>query len=606
MLLLDIGQICEKVEALRQVNVARDQRMMDMMSVRSGEVERAFPEHFSEHFPKPIIANFIDVAAKDVSETLAPLPAFNCSATNMVSDAARKAADKRTKGANYYLAHSDVQTQMYRGADWYSSFALMPICIEPDWDAQCPRWCFETPMGGYAEWDRWGRTKSFTRRFKRRIIELCAEWPEYATLIAGKEGTGSAAMLELILYRDADQTVLYIPERGDAVLSRYAQPLGECPVICARRPSVDDSTHGQFDDVLWVQLARHRFAMLSMEAAEESVEAPLALPLDVQEIPIGPRTTMRSNSPEKIRRVGLDMPQGAFLEAQALDAELRTGARYPGTRTGQSPASSIVTGNAISQLEGGFDSQIKAAQDVFKSAFTEAMRLSFKMDELYWPNVEKSIRGNADGVPYEIKWKPSRDINGDHSIDVVYGFASGIGDPNRALVFLLQLLGGRLVSKDMVRRQFPFGVDVTMEEQRIEIEDLRDSLVQSVAAYAQSIPVLAQQGMDPSEPLMRITEIIKGRQKGKSLEDVISESFAPKPPPGLDAAAAAGLGGAGETSPGGQIPLGMKPSGLPAGVAPGQAQMGPGGQPDLMTMLAGLNSAGGPTTNVNVKRAVPA
>lgn len=596
--MLEIGQITQKVDALRASNTPRDQRMLDMMAIRSGEVERAFPEHFSESFPKPIISNFIDVAAKDVSETLAPLPAFNCSATNMVSDAARQRADKRTKGASYYLQHSKFQLQMYKGADYYATFGLLPICVEPDWDAMCPRLVVESPMGAYPEIDRWGRCKSFTRRFKKRIIDLCSEWPEFAGQIAGiaHDGSSSTAMLEVILYRDADQTVLYIPERGDTVLSWIPQPLGQCPVVVASRPSVDDSTHGQFDDVLWIQLARHRFAMLAMEAAELSVEAPLALPLDVQEFAVGPHATLRSNSPEKIRRVGVEMPQGAFVESQALDNELRTGARYPGTRTGQSPTSSVATGQAINALEGGFDSQIKAAQDVFKSTFTEAVRLCYTMDEQFWPNSEKSLRGNADGVPYEIRWKPSRDIAGDHSIDVTYGFAMGL-DPNRSLVFLLQLLGGRLVSKDMVRRQFPFGVDVGAEEQRIEIEDLRDALIQSMAGYAQAIPMLAQQGQDPSDALQKMSEIIKGRQKGKALEDVIADVFAPKPPPETPPAAP-DIGGAGPEAPGGQQ--------LPPGVAPGQAQMGPGGQPDLMTMLAGLNSGGAPTTNVNVKRAVPA
>lgn len=603
--MLSIDRVAAKVEALRQAATERDQRMMDIMSIRSGEVEKAFPEQFSEDFPKPIIANFIDIAAKDVSETLAVLPTFNCSATNMVSDAARKAADKRTKGASYYLQHSQVQTQMYRGADWYVSFGFMPITVEPDFDAQCPRIVFETPMGGYPEFDRWGRTVSFTRRFKKRINELCTEWPEYASIIAGTEEQSSSSQLELILYRDADQTTLYIPDRGDTVLSSVPQPLGECPVKVARRPSVDDTTHGQFDDIVWVQLARHRFAMLAMESAELSVEAPLALPLDVQEFAVGPHATLRSNNPEKIRRVGVELPQGAFLESQALDNELRTGSRYPGTRMGQSPASSIVTGQAVSELNAGFDSQISAAQNVFKETFREVMRLCFAMDEKFWPNTEKSLRGNADGVPYEIKWKPSRDINGAHDIDVTYGFAMGL-DPNRSLVFLLQLLGGGLVSKDMVRRQFPFGVDVTQEESRIEIENLRDALIQSVAAYSQAIPALAQSGMDPSEPLMRISQIIKGRQKGKALEDVVSEAFKPEPPPeALSGAVSGGPSSGAESASGGSnIPPGM-PGGGPAGVVPGQATMGPGGQQDLISMLAGLNSSGSPTTNVNVKRNIP-
>lgn len=603
--MLTASEISSKVDALRQSNAARDQKAMDILAVRSGEVQNAFPEMFSEDFGNPIIGNFIDVAARDLAETLAPLPAFNCSATNMVSDVARKAADKRTKGAAHYLQHSNAQSQMYRGADYYITFGYMPILVEPDFTARSPRLVWETPVGGYPEFDRWGRTVSFSRRIKKRIHELCAEWPEYADRICGPhQGMGSSAMLEVILYRDADQTTLFIPERADLVLSSAPQPLGECPVVCARRPGVTDVARGQFDDILWVQLARHRFAMLAMEAAELSVEAPMALPLDVQEMEFGPHATIRSNSPEKIRRVGVEIPQGAFIEAQGLDQELRMGSRYPGTRTGQSPGS-IVTGRAVQELEGGFDSQIRAAQDIFVEVFTQAMCLCFKTDELYWPTSERSLRGNASGVPYDIRWKPSRDIAGDHAIDVTYGFAMGL-DPNRSLVFLLQLLGGGLVSKDMVRRQFPFGVDVTQEEQRIEIENLRDALIQSVAAYAQSIPMLAQQGQDPAEPLMRITSIIKGRQKGRALEDVISESFAPpKPPPGMPVAGPGGSGMPGmESAPGGP-PSGMQ-SGLPPGIAPGQATMGPGGAPDLMTMLAGLNSGGAPTTNVNVKRQLPA
>lgn len=607
--MLSIADIRCKYDSLKRSASDRDRRHSDIYAVRAGEIERAFPEMFSEDYPKPVIANFIDVAARDTAETLAPLPAFNCSATNMVSDAARKRADKRTKGAVWYIQHSKLQTQMYRGADWYGTYGLMPIVVEPDFEERCPRFVLESPLGGYPEFDRWGCCTSYTRRVKKRISELVAEWPEYASAIAGpSDSYFGDAMLELVLYRDGDQTVLFIPERSDLVLSWAAQPLGECPVSVARRPSVDDQAHGAFDDVLWIQLARHRFSMLAMEAAELAVEAPLALPLDVQTLEFGPHATLRSNSPEKIRKVATELPQAAFAEGQMLDSELRVGARYPGVRSGQSPASSIVTGSAVSELGAGFDSQIKATQDVFVETFRHAMCLAFKTDETYWPNRERSIRGNSNGVPYEISWKPSRDIDGDHSVDVTYGFAMGL-DPNRSLVFLLQLLGGRLVSKDMVRRQFPFGVDVTMEEQRIEIEDLRDALVQSVSAYAQSIPVLAQQGMDPSEPLMRITQIIKGRQKGQSLEDVISASFAPAPPPGLTPGAPGSPSGPGEMSPGGgpNMPLpGMNPSGLPQGIAPGQAAMGPGGRPDLVTMLAGLNSGGSPTTNVNVKRQMPA
>lgn len=602
---LTVAEASAKVRELKATNADRDIRHKEILAVRSGHVQDQWPEMFSDAFPKPIIANFIDVAARDTAEMLAPLPAFNCSATNMVSDTARKFADKRTKGAHYYIEHSNLGGQMYVGADYFASYAMMPLFVEPDFEAKCPRYVIENPVGAYPEWDRWKRLVSFSRCIRKPIRELCVEYPEYANYIAGKtESPNSNTLLELVLYRDDDQVTLFIPERHDLVLAAAGQRMSRLPMSVAMRPGLDETGRGQFDDILWAQLARHRMALLGLEAAETSVEAPLAVPMDVQEINVGPHATIRSASPEKIRRVGVEMPQGTLVEPQLLDQELRVGARYPQSRSGQMQGS-IITGAAVQELQGGFDSQIKAAQDVFVQTFKNAASLAFEMDELYWPNRERSIRGNQQGVPYEIKWKPSRDIAGDHSIDVTYGFAAGL-DPNRALVFLLQLLGGDLVSKDMVRRQFPFDVNVTQEEQRIEIEHLREALLSSVGAISQAIPALTAQGQDPTQFIQAISDVIQARQRGTPIEDAVTKAFAPKPPPGeLTSGAAPSPGGPGqESSPGGAPQPGQEQG--QGGALEQQLGMQQGGKPqDLMTLLAGIGAGGSPTTNVNMKRQVP-
>jgi hypothetical protein len=591
--------IAAKVRELRTNAAERDRAMSDIYEVRNGNIDAVYPQMFNEDFPKPIISNFIDIAARDVAESLAPLPSFNASATNMVSDRARERADKLTKGVAYYLQHSRLQKQMYNGADYYASYGMMPIIIEPDFDAKCPRFLIQDPRNTYPEIDRFGRVRSYTKVFRKSIADLCAEYPEHADRIPGAGETPySQTLIEVVLYMDDSTTNMFLPDRHDLLLSEVRNPLGRCPVVIAQRPGLV-LARGQFDDVLWTQVARNRFANLAMAAAEMATEAPLAVPYDVQEVSFGPHAMIRSQTPEKIRRVATELPQAAFIEGQMLDAELRTGARYPESRTGNMDAS-IITGQGVRALQGGFDNQIRAAQDVLADAFREAVSIALMMHERYWPDEEQSIAGNADGVPYEVKFKPSRDINGAYrSIDVSYGFAVGL-DPNRSLVFILQMLGARLISKDLARRQFPFNVNVTEEAARIEIEDLRDSLVQSMAGYATTLPMMAQAGMDPGEAVGRIAAVIKGRQKGKALEDVVSEAFAPpEPPPGseLMPGVEPAMGGA----PG--MPGGGGPFGAPA---PGQAQMGPGGRPDLLTMLAGLNSGGGPTTNVNVKRALPA
>lgn len=577
----------------------RDAAHRDIFAVRNGHIEEVFPGMFSEDFPKPIIANFVDTAARDVAESLAPLPTLNASATNMVSDKARERADKLTKGVAYYVQHSRLQTQMYQGADYYVSYGLMPIVIEPDWQTHCPRFVIPDPRNSYPEIDRFGKVRSYSRVLKKSIADLCAEYPEHASVIPGPHDTPySQNLIEVVIYDDDSKKVMFLPERNDHVLASAENTLGICPVAIARRPGLSQG-RGQMDDILWTQVARNRFANLAMAAAEMATEAPLAVPYDVQEVALGAHALIRSSTPEKIRRVATELPQAAFVEGQMLEAEMRNGARYPESRTGNMDAS-IITGQGVKALQGGFDGQIRAAQDVIGQALREAVSIALRMHEHYWPDEEKSVRGNQDGVPFDIKFKASRDIDGAYeSIDVSYGFAAGL-DPNRSLVFILQMLGARLISKDLARRQFPFSVNVSEEAQRIEIEDLRDSLVQSMAGYASTIPLMAQGGMNPAEAVNRIAAVIKGRQKGKTLEDVVAEAFAPpEPPPGAP------------PMPGSEPALGGAP-GMPGGggpfssPAPGQAQMGPGGAPDLLTMLAGLNSGGGPTTNVNVKRAIPA
>jgi hypothetical protein len=179
---------------------------------------------------------------------------------------------------------------------------------------------------------------------------------------------------------------------------------------------------------------------------------------------------------------------------------------------------------------GGFDTQIKTAHSMFARAFVELMALALKTDEKVFGKQEKTLEGIFNGTPYNIKYKPSRDIDGDYTVDVQYGLMAGL-DPNRALVFGLQARGDKLISRDFLRRQMPFNFNATQEEEKVETEELRDAMKQAIASYAQAIPALASQGQDPSDILMKLSTVISERQKGTSIEDAIQKAWAPKNPP---------------------------------------------------------------------------
>ena len=576
-------QVAARVVSLRYRNSERDARNLDVLAVRKGQISQVYPDFFPDGVDANVVANFIDVVARDLSEVMAPLPAVNCSAANSVSDRARSFADKRTRIASNYFSHSDLSVQMYSGADWYITYGFVPFIIELDEDAKLPRIRIENPIGSYPEFDRYGRCVAFAKKYLMTLGELVTQFPEFERQLLGGQGYKQDLNneVELIRYYDKDQSIIYLPTKQDLVLSKVKNPLGKMMVIVARKPSVDGELRGQFDDVLGIQLLRNRFALLAMEAAEKSVQAPIVLPQDVQELQLGGDAVIRTANPAGVRRVELTLPQGAFTEQTLLNQELRVGTRYPESRTGNIDAS-IVTGQGVQALMGAFDTQVKSAQAIFAAALRDVISLCFEVDEMIYPE-EKTIRGVDSGSPYEITYKPTKDIKEDYSADVRYGMLAGL-NPAQGLIFMLQALGGKLISRDMAMRELPFTVNVTQELEKIEIEDMRAALLGSLTAYTQAIPQMATQGQDASEVVRKIAAVIKARQKGQALEDAIEATFAPQqqvPPAGAPQMVE-------QTSP--------APEGVPAGgaIAPEGAEIAPPEQapPDIMSILSSLSGAG--------------
>jgi hypothetical protein len=529
---LEVRQIADKVEALKRRNADRDTRMANVLSVRRGQISNVYPDFFPEGMTQPMIANFIDVAARDLAEVLAPLPSFNCTTFNVTSDRAKAQAEKRSMIVNYYAHSSRLQTQMYTGADWYLTYGFLPIVVEIDVESNQPRIRLDNPLGAYPEFDRFNRLVSYTRRYYKTLAELIVEFPEYESQLIGPNGRDNVdlyAMVEMVKYEDAEQILLFVPQKSNLVLKRTPNPINEMMVRVARRPSIDDDMRGQFDDVVWVQLARARFSLLALEAAEKSVQAPLALPNDVQELAFGPDAVLRSQNPQQIRRVGLELPNGAFTEQAVLQQEMRLGARYPEGRTGNIDAS-IITGQGVQALLGAFDSQIKAGQQVLAQTFEDVLSLCMRIDEKIFP-MDKTVRGVNDGAPYELKYNPSKDIKGDYTVEVRYGLMAGL-DPSRALIFSLQAMGGDLVSREFVMSELPWALNVSKEQERIDVQRMRDNLNKAIESSAAALPEMIATGQSPAKLILQLSEIITARQNGTSIEEAAKKVFAePEPTP---------------------------------------------------------------------------
>lgn len=607
----DITKIVRRVEALRRDAAERDKRHQTVYDARRQKIDSIAPGTMPDAWPKPIVANLIDASARQLAENLAPLPSINCASGVISSERAKRAVARKTKIAYSYVIDSNLKARMPQGCDWYLTYGSMPIVVEPDFEAGAPRLRIDNPMKSYPQFDLSGKVISYTKVWREEAWRLADKFPEYAAQILGNQGApweksvSPNTLLELVKYCDKDSYVLYMPERKNLVLMDMPNRFGKVPVAVALKPSYDNEDRGQFDDVVWPFLAHNRMAMLGLQATQQTVRAPLAIPTDVQKVPFGDDAVIRTNSPEKIRRVGTDMPQAAWQQDALLQEEVMRGTRTPASATGDVKAS-IITGQGVNALNGGYDVQIATGQLMIGHALEQALELCFEMDEKFWPDARKTVSGVINGTPFSETYTPAKDIAGNYRVSVSYGFASGM-NPNQALVFLLQLRGDQLVSRDFVQRQLPQDIDVAQMQAQVDIEQVEDALKQGIFAMLSSAGIMAQQGMDPTQVLAQAASIIGLREKGMPMHEAILQTFQPKPQPAAPGGPGASPGTPGASEGGTGVPYGINPAtGAPGGTAPGQAEMGPGGRPDLQTLLAGLSSSGRPTLSASVKRSVPA
>jgi len=604
---LDTGYL-RAWEGLRERGLVRQQRNAQVSAVRAGDVDSVMPGMFPDNWPRPVIANTLDTTARDLAETLARMPSIECVTSSLTTDKAKRFAAKKTKVAHYYSDHSKLKLQLYSGADWFFTFAAMPIIVEPDFEAQCPVFRLDTPVDAFWETDLYGQVKIYAKCWTEKIGSLKFKFPELASLIGEKNPTTEVnpfdrnaslfssddSMLEVVKLYVKNEIIVFLPERQGLVLRRAQHRLNRPPVVVAQRPKWDEHSRGQFDDVMWVWLARARMALYGLEAADKAVRAPLVVPDDVTQISFGPDAIIRTNNINGVGRVPLELPQSSLIESAQLDKEISEGTRYPKARSGQMEGS-IITGRGVEALSSIYSTQIATAQDILGDALMRAFAMAFELDELYWPELEKTVNGTANGAPFTQTYKPSRDIAGDYTISVKYGFAGGM-DPNRLIVFLLQLQAAQAIDRGTMLRELPLEIDVEQLQRRIDIEQMEDALKQGIFATLANAPAMALQGgPDPMQTLQRAAEIIKDRENGKPFHQAVLDAFKP------DEAAAA-------MSPEDQLMQQMLGGGGGAMAPAGQdnTQLGPGGSPDLAMVLAGLTSGGQPNSQFNVSRRLPA
>jgi hypothetical protein len=96
----------------------------------------------------------------------------------------------------------------------------------------------------------------------------------------------------------------------------------------------------------------------------------------------------------------------------------------------------------------------------------------------------------------------------------------------------LQAMGGDLVSREFVMSELPWSLNVSKEQERIDVQRMRDNLNKAIESSAAALPEMIATGQSPAKLILQLSEIITARQNGTSIEEAAKKVFAePEPTP---------------------------------------------------------------------------
>jgi len=591
-----VEMACRRVKEMQGKFTKRDSNMRTVRMVREGRMHevRDMDQYFSDELPRSTSANLVRVAAEDLRNVMGNLPALDCTSGNGVSNADKKRAVKKNRIGRDIWSESKLETEFANFADYYNSYGFAVFCVEPDFKRKMPIIRVEDPRGFYYLKDRWGCVVEVARVWDQEIDELCLLFPEAEGKLKNAGGFYRTGSIEVARYTHKDHgTILFCPSQDNLVLQTIPSIIdGYLPYFVVEQPHIGDVPLGRFDETVWIQYAKVLMAQYMFRAAERSINAPTVLPRDVQGYEEGIDSHIYTDQWKPgMGIMRLEVPRDVFMFNENLEGEVKESAGYPDARNGRINAS-IVTGRGVEALMGTFDTQVKTAQMLFTRALEDATEYAFMLYMRFFPTTTRTICGIDNGQSYRVTFTPSRDIGEDYKVQCTYGFMLG-NSPAQAVMMLLQFMNGELLSTESVQEKLPWDIDVDTENRKIQLKRLNDSILSGVAAYAQSLGVMIQQGQSADQVFAPIVKLIRAREAGKDLSEAALEAFTPPEPenvpemPGLpDEAAMSGmLGGMGGPPPG---MSNMAPSGLLRGVAPGQAGMPPGGLPTILNTAASL------------------
>ena len=453
-----------------------------------------------------------------------------------------QAADDRRNANLGWWDMNNWDLQVRRRARHLSAYgstcvSLSPVSLDPTDKRHIPHWRVRNPLTSFPSSmsEHMGVNPEdciFTDH--RTLGWLQAHYPMAAQKIYKGRRFDSSTQFKVLEYVDDREYVLVVigqeqPQRKDRrddpnvtgysgceTLMRVENPIGLCPVVFAGRITLDRQA-GQFDQMLGMYMMQSKLMALSTIAIVDNVfndqwavGNPQAIaPPNVIVRADGKRGIIGEIQNAQLQTIHNPGPQDAMQLMDRLEANQRSNGGVPADWGGES-ASNIRTGRRGQDILGAtVDGRIQEDQTILSTSFEQENEIACRIMKSYYGDapsmffIPKSgiIEGKGDYVPNELFTQTYSKVQ----------YAMPGTDAQGLTIMLAQKYGGGLMSQETAMQADPMIRDARAEIEKIEIEKLRKSLMDSLDQQA------AQGQIAPHE----IAQIIAGRLKGDPIEEVV-------------------------------------------------------------------------------------
>lgn len=370
-----------------------------------------------------------------------------------------------------------------------------------------PRFCYPDERNGVLQ------SMFYVETMKERQAALI--WPDL-----GLNPEAGSEEVHVSQYFDINEVVQCVSTKGNKktppkgyVVQRWEHDLGCIPVAWIAMDRADDHWGGLFDQLGGPLMIRNKIIRLLTDYLESMAHSAMEAKgvLNADEEP-GPLTVYRHDetAPESfIRRVAPAAPAGSvFGLLQYMNSEESAEAIQPPARVGV-VRQSIASGSFVDSTQGTLSSVIFELQDLMAELRYQINYIAFKVDRKYLDNKKPLYRAIGDQTEY----LPSKDMGEFYHHTIQYGASAGL-NRSEAGVRVLQDMGAGLISKEMARSQLDYVDDVTVEQNRIDKEQLSNVFFQRFSA-------------DPNTPMSLIATAITEMSKGRTFLEIV-EDLAPE------------------------------------------------------------------------------